>query len=176
MSLNDPLEAKREELASLKQTVGDLEEEFKQKRESKKRERSQKKICLYMDNLIIPYLEGIAQGGFNEPLTVGIRRLIMENKNPFRQQEGWDRTKETYNVIDRFLQFPRVKMLKPLVKPFLKRELQDIQEDASWIRENVLKQEYPDIYMAVMETEGGPKWLDQLIDDFLKTIKHLVRT
>jgi len=176
MSLNDSLETKREELASLKQTVGDLEEEFKQKREDKRRERSQKKICLYMDNLIIPYLEGIAQGGFNEPLTVGIRRLIKEDKNPFRPQEGWNRTKETHNALDRFLQFPQVKMLKLIAKPFLKHELQVIHEDASWIRENVLKQEYPDIYVAVMETEGGPKWLDQLIDDFLKTIKHLVRT
>lgn len=175
--LSDRLLAKMEEIDLLQKSVGELEKELKERRELKKKQRSKEQISFFMNNLIIPYLEGIANG-FNEPLLAGVQRLIREAKNPFRPKEDWDRTRETSLSIDRFLKSsdPRILLIKNLAKPFVRAKFETINEEASWIREQILKEDYPALYAAIMEREGGQEWLDQLIEDLFRSIKRYLRS
>jgi hypothetical protein len=164
------VEQKKKELDVLKQSVEDLENSIKAKREARKRERERKDIMVWMENVIFPFLEEIARG-FNEPLIPGIKRLIKEGKNPFQPKQDWTRTRETTSYLDAFFTTPHVKALIPLMRPYIKYNMQWIYREAKWIREEILKTEYPDFYEAIMKTEGGNEWLDELINGFMKTIR-----
>lgn len=170
-----PLEKKRQGLLSLQKSVEEMRKDIKKKREAKEREEAREDICFWMDNAIFPYLEGLASNGYNEDLLSGIKRLIKEEKNPFRAKDGWNRTQETQTALNRFLALPQTRVLQILAKPYIKAKMQWIHKEAEWIREAILKEEYPDFYEAIMETEGGKQWLDNLITDFFKMIKRLLR-
>lgn len=171
---SDWLRAKREDLQKTKQSVEDMMKGLDKQREDRLRERAKQDVCFWMDNAIFPFLDGIAEG-YNEPLLVGIQRLIKEKKNPFRPKEDWNRTRETSTVITSFLANPQTRILQILAKPYLKSKMEWINKEAEWIREAILKEEYPDVYEAIIETEGGKEWLDELITDFIKTLRKLTR-
>lgn len=165
------VEEKRKELDLLKISVEELEENIKAKREVRKRERDRKDIMVWAENVIFPFLEEIA-AGYNEPLILGIQRLIKEKKNPFQPQKDWNRTREATSYLDAFFNTPQINALKPLMKPYIKYNMQWIYGEAKWIREEIMKKEYPDFYNAIMNTEGGKEWLDELINGFMKTIRR----
>jgi len=167
------LEKKRKELTDLKNSVEDMRAEILKKREQREKERAKRDICFWMDNAVLPFLEEIA-ACFNEPLLDGIRRLIKEQKNPFQPKKDWNRTRETKSFLTGFINLPQNKLLLALAKPFIRYNMQWIHKEAEWIREEILKQEYPDFYMAIMETEGGQQWLDQLINGLIKTIRRFL--
>lgn len=167
------IEEQKQELDVLKQSVEELEEEIKEKREKRKRAREKNDIMVWMENVIFPFLEEIA-ASFNEPLIPGIQRLIKEKKNPFQPKKDWNRTHETTGYLDAFFNAPHVKALTPLMKPYVRYNMQWIYREAEWIREEILKTEYPDFYNAIMDTEGGKEWLDQLINGFMKTIRRYI--
>jgi len=165
------IEEKQKELDLLKISVEELQGNIEAKREVRKRERERKEVMVLAENVIFPFLEEIA-AGYNEPLIPGIRRLIKEKKNPFQPQKGWNRTRETTSYLDAFFNAPHIKAFTPLMKPYIKYNMQWIYREAKWIREKILKTEYPDFYNAIMETEGGKEWLDELINGFMKTIRR----
>lgn len=167
------VDQKKEELDILKQSVEDLEKSIKEKRAASKRARERKDIMVWMENVVFPFLEEVA-AGFNEPLIPGIQRLIKEGKNPFQPLKDWSRTRETTSYLDGFFNSPHVKVLIPLMRPYIKYNMQWIYKEAKWIREAILKVEYPDFYNAIMKTEGGEAWLDGLIDGFMKTIRSYI--
>lgn len=169
------LEKKRQANETLRKSVEDMREDLKKKREAKEREDARENICYWMDNAIFPYLEGLAENGYNEDLISGIKRLIREGKNPFHSKNGWNRTQETQGALQCFLDLPQTKVLQTLAKPYARANMQWIYKEAEWIRETILKEEYPDIYDAIMEVQGGKEWLDNLITDFMKLIKRLLR-
>jgi len=121
--------------------------------------------------LYFPYLEGIS-ASFNEPLLAGINRLIKEKKNPFRPKEDWNRTQETKIALAGFFKNPQAKVLYFMAKPYIRKKVEWIHEQAQWIRDTILKTEYPEFYDVIMNTEGGKEWLDQLITDLASTIKR----
>lgn len=169
------LKEKQKALDLLKTDVTQMQEQLKERRENAKRKRAREDICFWMDNAIFPFLEGVA-GSFNEPLIDGIRRLIKEKKNPFRpRKNGWDRTRETDIALKTFLMTPQTKVLQVLAKPFIRQKLSWINKEAEWVRETILKEEYPDVYDAIMKTEGGEKWLDELITDLMKYLRRSMR-
>jgi len=168
------LQEKRKHVGDLEKSVEDMQKEIQLKRAAKTRQRAKEDICFWMDNAIFPFLEGVAEG-FNEPLLDGIRRLIRENKNPFRPRENWDRTKETNFVLSGFLSQPQTQLLQAMAKPFLKMKSEWLLKEASWIREEILKEEYPDFYGAIMSTTGGQEWLDTLITDVTKMLRRLIQ-
>jgi len=168
------LKKKRDDFETLKSSVEQMREDIKKKRETKLRERAREQVCYWMDTVVVPFLEGIADS-FNEPLLEGVKRLIREKKNPFRPKKDWNRTQETQFVLNSFLNSPQTKMLQILAKPFLKAKLDWVHKEASWVREEILKEEYPQLYEAIMETEGGQEWLDQLITDLMKKLRPLAR-
>ena len=170
-AMEERLAKKRESMELLKQSVTQMKETLKNRREQNKRNRSRKDICFWMDNAILPFIKGVARQ-FNEPLIDGIKRLILEKKNPFKPQKSWDRTRETRYVLKRFLDSPQTKVLQTLAKPFLRNKMTWIYEEADWIREELVKEEYPDLYNVVMETPGGKEWLDDLISSFIQTMKE----
>lgn len=172
--LPDWLEEKKKKVDDLEKSIDQLRIDIQMKREAKLRQRAKEDICFWMDNAIFPFLEGVSDS-FNEPLISGIRRLIQEKKNPFRPKEDWDRTKEANTALTTFLSLPQTQVLQALVKPYLKAKSEWLQKEAAWVREDVLKEEYPDIYNAIMATEGGQEWLDQLINDFMKTLRRLIQ-
>lgn len=167
------LEKKKEQLSRLKQSVDEMQKDIEERREKRKREQERKDVMLWLENIIFPFLEEIA-AGFNEPLVDGIKRLIREKKNPFQPTKTWNRTQETYSYLDAFFNTPQIRVLFPILKPYLKYNMQWIFKEASWIREEVLKEEYPDIYTAIMETEGGKEWMDGLIGGFLKVVRRYI--
>lgn len=171
--LSDRIKLKMAELNIIKKTVTEMEEDLKQKREQKKHEKARNDICLCMDTYILPFLEGISET-FNEPLTEGVKRLIKEKKNPFKPKKGWNRTKDTEYVLKRFMNSPTTKVLQVMAKPYIRYKMEWIHEEAEWIREEILKNEYPDLYDAIIETEGGKEWLDDLINSFIRTIKGYI--
>ena len=168
------LQRKRKSLETLQRSVEQMRENFEKKKEARLRARAKEDICFWMDNAVFPFLEGIAES-FHEPLIDGIKRLIREKKNPFRPKKDWNRTRETQIALTGFLAQPQTKMLQILAKPFLKYKMEWIHREAEWIREEIVKEEYPDFYGAIMETEGGKEWLDDLITDLTKYIKRLLR-
>lgn len=168
------LKKKRDELVALGQSVEEMEKEIKEKRETRFRDRAREDICFWMDNAIFPFLEGIAES-FNEPLIDGIQRLIKEGKNPFRPKEDWNRTRETEHALRSFLSLPQTKVLQVLAKPYMKAKMTWIHQEAEWIREEILKEAYPYVYQAIMQTEGGKEWLDELIGDLTKTLRSYLR-
>lgn len=168
------VDRKRRKLDILKKSVSEMREHFAANRKTKQRERAYKDICFWMDNAIVPFLEGIAEQ-YNEPLLDGIKRLIKEDKNPFRQQQDWNRRKETEFALTRFMQSPSTKVLQIMAKPYVRQKMQWIEGEAKWIREEILKEEYPAFYEAIMDTPGGKAWLDNLITDFMKIIKRYLR-
>lgn len=170
----DWLKKKRADVISLGKTVEEMQKNLEKERQARLRERAKEDICFWMDNAIFPFLEGIAEG-FNEPLIIGIQRLIREKKNPFRPREDWNRTRETEIALKSFLLNPRTRVLQVLVKPYIKAKMDWINKEAKWIREEVLKEEYPGFYEVIMETEGGKEWLDELITDFVKTLRKMTR-
>lgn len=171
--LSERIKKKMESLSLLQKNVTEMEEGLKQQREKKKRDKSRKDICLCMDTYILPFLEGVANT-FNEPLTEGVKRLIKEGKNPFKPKKGWNRTKDTEYILKRFMDSPTTKILQTMAKPYIRYKMEWIHEEAEWIREQILKDEYPDLYEAIMETEGGKEWLDDLINSFISTIKGYI--
>jgi len=168
------LKKKREEVLTLGKSVEELQENLEKQRQTRLRERAREDICFWMDNAIFPFLEGVAEG-FNEPLIVGIKRLIREKKNPFRPKEAWNRTQETEIALKSFLLNPQTRVLQILAKPYIKARMEWINEQAEWIREEIVKEEYPSLYDVIMETEGGKEWLDELINDLIKTLRKLTR-
>lgn len=169
------LEEKRKEVETLETSFEDFKKQVEQKKEARLRERARQDVCFWMDNAIFPFLEGIAET-FNEPLIDGIRRLIREKKNPFRRKEdGWNRTREANIVLQSFLVQPQTRVLQILAKPYLKKQMDWIHQEAEWIREQILKEEYPGIYEAIMQTEGGQQWLDELIEDFIRILRQLAK-
>lgn len=168
------LEEKRKGLQTLQTSVEQMRADIEKKREARLRERAREDICFWMDNAIFPFLEGISDG-FNEPLIPGIQRLIMEGKNPFRPKEGWNRTIDTEFALTTFLTQPQNQVLGTLMKPYIKAKMEWINQQAEWIREQILKDEYPAVYKAIMETEGGKEWLDELITDLTTTLRKLTR-
>lgn len=169
------LEEKRKELETTVSSVEELQKKIERDRETRLKARAKEDICFWMDNAIFPFLEGIAES-FNEPLIPGIQRLIREKKNPFRAKEdGWNRTRETEIVLRSFLVQPQTRVLQVLARPYIKARMEWIHEKAEWIREEIVKEEYPGFYTAIMETEGGKEWLDELITDFVTTLRKLSR-
>lgn len=171
----DWLVKKRKRLQDTIKSVEDFQKMLKEQRETRFKEKAKQDICFWMDNGIFPFLEGIAES-FDEPLIDGIKRLIREGKNPFRpKKDGWNRTHETREALTGFLMQPQTRVLQTLAKPYIKARMEWIHKEAKWIREEILKEEYPGIYEAIMKTKGGKEWLDTLITDFVKTIKKMTR-
>jgi len=165
---------KRKEFKAFKSDVEQLREDIKKKREIRLRKKAHEQVCYWMDTVVLPFLQGIAES-FNEPLLEGVKRLIREKKNPFRPKQDWNRTKETEFVLTKFLGSPQTKLLQIVAKPFLKAKLDWINKEASWVREEVLKEEYPQLYDAIMETDGGQEWLDNLLTDLTKRLRGITR-
>lgn len=156
------------------ETLKKLAAESRKKREIRKRQKDKKDCLLWMENFIFPLLRGLARS-FNEPLLVGIKRLIREKKNPFRRKkDGWNRTKETEIVVGTFLGRPEIRMYLYLFKPLIRHKSEWIRREAQWVREEVLKEEFPDFYEVIMETEGGKEWLDELIRDLVNTLRRVL--
>lgn len=168
------LKKKRDGLITLQTSVEELQKDIQKRREARLREKAREQVCYWVDNVIFPFLQGIAES-FDEPLLDGVKRLIREGKNPFRPTKHWNRTRETEVVLKSFLNQPQTKMLQVLAKPFLKAKLDWIHKEASWIREEILKEEYPQLYETIMEAKGGKEWLDQLITDLTKKLRPLAR-
>lgn len=141
--------------------------------ESKRVAKIKKETKLWMDTVILPLLEGISES-YGEPLLAGIKRLISEKKNPFRPKEGWDKTRQANRVLMEILKQPQTKPLQTIAKRFLKVKMNFIYEKASWLREVVFKEEYPEFYNAIMGAEGGEEWLDEFITDLTNTLKRFL--
>jgi len=167
------LEKKREQLNRLKMSVEELQKDIKKKREKRKREQERKDVIIWLDNIIFPFIEEIARS-YNEPLIDGIKRLIKEKKNPFQPRKDWNRTIDAQTYLEAFFNEPRIRLILPLVKPFVRYNMDWIFKESKWIREDIIKTEYPDIYQAVMQTEGGEEWLDGLIGGFMKTVRRYI--
>lgn len=151
-----------------------LLEVWKQRREIRERQKTSKEICHWMDNYVLPFLEGIAKN-FNEPLIPGVKRLILEKKNPFRPTKDWNRTKETQIVIGTFLKNPVTATLWRIAKPLFKGRIDHILNESDWVINTVLQEEYPDFYSVIVETEGGVEWFKTFLQDLTQTLKPLAK-
>jgi hypothetical protein len=151
-----------------------LLEIWKQRREIRERQRVKQEICFSLDNYILPFIEGIADS-FGEPLIPGIKRLITENKNPFRPREDWNRTQETQTAIGNFVKNPVTSRLWFIAKPILKKKIDPFLNETDWVINTILKDEYPDIYSVITETEGGVEWFKTFIQDLATTLKPIAK-
>ena len=165
------LEKKRQSLDILKKDVGELRAEIKRRKEVKRVQKATKDIRFWMDNFVFPYLEGISDS-YNEPLLSGIRRLIREKKNPFRPKNGWDRTRESRTALTGLFRNPQAKVLLHIARPFIKNKIEWIQEQSDWVRETIIKKEYPEFYQAIMSIDGGKEWFNTIITDLVNTLKR----
>lgn len=154
--------------------VGQLEKELAEKRQKKIRERARRDLCFWMDNAILPFLQGVASS-YDEPLLDGVKRLIHEGKNPFRPTQDWDRTNEVNYFLTGFFKLPQTKLLQVMAKPIVRAKTSFIAQEIPWIRDEILRESYPDLYEAVMTTEGGREWLDDLLLDLTNTLKTFLR-
>jgi len=154
--------------------VDRLEKELEEKRQKKIRDKARHDLCFWMDNAILPFLQGVAIS-YNEPLLAGVKRLIREKKNPFKPRNDWDRTKEVNYFLTGFLNQPQTKLLGVMARPILRLKTSFILQEIPWIREQILRESYPDLYEAVMETEGGQEWLDSLLLDLTNTLRNYLR-
>ena len=169
--MNARLEKKRQSLELLKKDVGDLKVELKRRKEVKRVQKATKDIRFWMDNFVFPYLEGLSDS-YNEPLLSGIRRLISEKKNPFRPSEGWDRTRESKTALTGLFRNPQAKVLLHVARPFIKNKIEWIQEQSDWVRETIIKKEYPEFYTTIVNIEGGKEWFNTIITDLVNTLKR----
>lgn len=151
-----------------------LLEMWKQRREIRERQRVKQEVCFSLDNYILPFIEGIANN-FNEPLILGIKRLITENKNPFRPREDWDRTQETKEALNIFITNPAVNRLWFIIKPILRKKIDPFINEIDWVINTILKEEYPDIYSVLVETEGGIRWFKTFIQDLATALKPIAK-
>lgn len=161
-------------MASAKKEPLPLLELWKQRREIRERQRAKQEVCFSLDNYILPFIEGIANN-FNEPLILGIKRLITENKNPFRPREDWNRTQETKEALNIFITNPAVNRLWFIIKPILRKKIDPFINEIDWVINTILKEEYPDIYSVLVETEGGIKWFKTFIQDLATALKPIAK-
>lgn len=161
-------------MASAKKEPLPLLEIWKQRREIRERQRVKQEVCFSLDNYILPFIEGIANN-FNEPLIPGIKRLITENKNPFRPREDWDRTQETKEALNIFITNPAVSRLWFIIKPILRKKIDPFINEIDWVINTILKEEYPDIYSVLVETEGGIRWFKTFIQDLATALKPIAK-
>jgi len=161
----------RDEIEAIRRSVEEKREKLRQLREERAKAeakaRSREEVCFWMDNAIIPYLTGIADS-FNEDLITGVRRLIKEGKNPIVTRRA-----EAELAIKSFFSTPQTRVLYGVARPYIQAKTEEILEGAEWIREEVLKEEYPLLYEAVAEEEGGKQWLDNLIKSFVQMVRRL---
>ena len=151
-----------------------LIEIWKQRREVRERQKMTKEICLWMDNYILPFLEGVAKN-YDEPLIPGVERLIRENKNPFRPRTDWDRSQETRDTIGAFITHPVTSALWRIAKPYLRGRMDKILDETDWVINTVLQEEYPDVYDAIMQTDGGVEWFKALLTDLAQTLRPIAK-
>lgn len=161
-------------VADFRKYIQQMNEDMQKRREAKQRQRAKEQLCYYLDCLIFPILEVVAES-FNEPLATGIARLIKEGKNPFRPKDEWNRTKDTETLLNNFLVMPQSKALLTLAKPLLRHNMEWVNQETTWILETVLKEEYPHIYTIIVNTEGGKEWFIDFITDFIKVLKKIAR-
>ena len=76
-------------------------------------------------------------------------------------------------MLSGFLKNPQAKVMFFLAKPYIKRKIAWIHEQADWIREVILKTEYPEFYEVIVTTKGGKEWLKDLITDLTHTLKRI---
>lgn len=127
-----------------------------------------------MDNYILPFLEGVATN-YNEPLILGVGRLIREKKNPFRPKLDWNRTQDTQATINTFTTNPITRALWQFTKPYLKGRIDKIFEETDWIINTVLQEEYPDVYSVIVESEGGVEWFKAFLQDLAQTLRPMAK-
>lgn len=147
---------------------------WKQRRELREKKRAKDEICHSLDNYILPFLEGVANS-FNEPLLPGIKRLITEDKNPFRPRQDWNRTQETQTAIGNFVKHPLTSRLWFIAKPILRKKVDLFNSQIDWVINEILKDEYPDIHQVITETEGGVEWFKTFISDLATALKPLTK-
>lgn len=161
------LDELRAEIEKLRQSIKERKESLEQYIEERKKARARDDICMWMDNAIIPFLEGIAES-FHEPLIEGVKRLIKDGVNPITA-----RRQEAELAMRQFFNTPTTRVLKSIARPFIRAKTDLILKETQWIREDVLKEEYPFLYEAIMNEKGGKEWLDNLVKSFIQMVRRL---
>ena len=169
--MNKRLESLRQRVNVLKGTVEALRVKTLTAREERKKATRKQEIIIYLDSLIIPYLEGVSER-FNEPLEAGIKRLIKKKsyRFPTRYRRG-----EALTDIQRFLSTPQARVLISVAGPAIRWKTQQLADGADFILDEVLNKEYPTLYEAIAETEGGREWFQNMLNDMVHMVRRLVR-
>ena len=169
--MSNHLKSQRERVESLKQEVAELHKKATERRRQFEEKRAKEQAAFWLGKTVIPYLEGVAER-FGEPLEDGVRRLIREQKNPFRVKGEWNRRAEAKANMQRFFSTPQTCVLLTMAGRFLsKYNPETIRERAEWVLDNVMKEYYPFLYDAVVTESGGKEWFISLVEDLVKTVK-----
>ena len=168
---SDRLQALRERVSSLTQTVEVLKEKARRGREAAKREARKREIVIYLDNFFIPYLEGIAER-YGETLEDGVRRLIRKKtyKYPVRYRRN-----EAVMDLRKFLAQPQIQVVLTKAAPFIRWKMNQISQGLDFVLDQVLSEEYPYLYDAIASEEGGREWFKTTVQDMIKLLRHLMR-
>jgi len=164
---NPRLKRLAQEVATGRQRIVDMQKDITQHLKDIQRDQSREEIRFWMDNAIIPFLEGVAEE-FDEPLLNGIERLIKEHKNPLATRKA-----EAETALRNFFSAPQTKVLYTIARPYVRVKTDFILKEAEWIREAIMKEEYPDLYDVITKTQGGVEWLDDLIKAFVQIIRKI---
>ena len=169
--MSKSLQNQRDKVAFLKRTVETLKAKTLAVSAERKKAARKQEITMYLDYLIIPYLEGVAER-FSEPLEDGIKRLI--HKKSYRFPTRYRRN-EAETDLHRFFSTPQGKVLFSIAGPAIRWKAQELAAGADLILDEVLIEDYPSIYEAVAETEGGREWFHNMLNDMVHMIRRLVR-
>ena len=174
--MSNHLKSLRERVESLKQEVVELQKKATKRRRQFEEKRAKEQAAFWLGKTVIPYLEGVAER-FGEPLEDGVRRLIREQKNPFRVKGEWDRRAEAKADMQRFFSMPQTRVLLTMAGRFLsKYNPETMREKAEWVFDNVMKEHYPFLYDAVAAEPRGKEWFINLVEDLAKTVRLTSRS
>jgi len=166
------LEDLRQRVSDLRQTVERLREKARRTREAARREAFKREVAVYLDNFIIPYLEGIAERYGDPTLEDGVRRLIRKKSRRYPLRY---RREEAVADMRRWLSQPQISVLLARVNPLINWKLSQISESLDFILDEVIAERYPYLHEAIVGEKGGREWFKTVVGDMIKLLRHLVR-